>query len=145
MAIMIAHTRDPVTPPSRIKPGIPADLEAVVLRCLAKNPNDRYTDTTRLAEAPAAWANADNWSPEHAAEWWRPTARRWRPPYDRLPIRGERATRKRPFPDRTESYPRRRSNQDSRFPSRRTGAEGRSHDVSLTHDMGLRHLAASRL
>src|SRR5262249_41158201 len=71
MAIMIAHTRDPVTPPSRIKPGIPANLEAVVLRCLAKNPNDRYTDTTRLAEAPAAWANADNWSPEHAAEWWR--------------------------------------------------------------------------
>jgi serine/threonine-protein kinase len=71
MAVMIAHTRDPVTPPSRIKPGIPADLEEVVLRCLAKNPNDRYADTTRLAEALAACADAANWSPEHAANWWR--------------------------------------------------------------------------
>jgi eukaryotic-like serine/threonine-protein kinase len=70
MAIMIAHSRDPVTPPSRINPGIPADLEEVVLRCLAKNPNDRYADATRLSEALAACADAANWSPEHAANWW---------------------------------------------------------------------------
>jgi len=71
MAVMIAHTRDPVPPPSQLKPGIPSDLEEVVLRCLAKNPNDRYPDTTRLAEALDACADAANWSPQHAAEWWR--------------------------------------------------------------------------
>jgi serine/threonine-protein kinase len=71
MAVMIAHTRDPVTPPSQIKPGVPADLEEVVLRCLAKNPDDRYADTSRLADALGACADATNWSPEHAAEWWR--------------------------------------------------------------------------
>ena len=51
MAVMVAHARDPVTPPSQLRPEIPADLEAVVLRCLAKNPDDRYPDTPSLAEA----------------------------------------------------------------------------------------------
>ena len=50
MAVMIAHARDPVTPPSQLQPGIPADLERVVLQCLAKNPDDRYPDTSSLAE-----------------------------------------------------------------------------------------------
>ena len=36
--LMIAHARDPVVPPSRHRPEIPADLEAVVLKCLAKKP-----------------------------------------------------------------------------------------------------------
>ncbi len=71
MAVMIAHTRDPVPPPSQIKPGIPQDLEEVVLRCLSKNPNDRYADTFRLAEALAACSDSANWSPAHAADWWR--------------------------------------------------------------------------
>jgi serine/threonine-protein kinase len=71
MAIMIAHSRDSVTPPSEIRSGIPADLEEVVLRCLAKNPNDRYLDTCRLAEALDACADAANWSRQHAADWWR--------------------------------------------------------------------------
>ena len=39
MAVMVAHLlRDAVTPPSQLQPGIPADLERVVLQCLAKNP-----------------------------------------------------------------------------------------------------------
>ncbi len=71
MAVMIAHTRDPVPPPSQIKPGIPSDLAEVVLRCLAKDPNDRYPNTSCLAEALNACADAANWSPQHAAEWWR--------------------------------------------------------------------------
>ena len=50
MEVMIAHARDPVTPPSQLRPDIPADLERVVLRCLAKNPDDRYPDTPSLAE-----------------------------------------------------------------------------------------------
>ena len=38
IAVMIAHARDPVVPPSQIRPGIPDDLDRVVLRCLAKDP-----------------------------------------------------------------------------------------------------------
>jgi serine/threonine-protein kinase len=70
MAVMIAHTRDPVTPPSDIRPEIPPDLEQVVLRCLSKKPDDRYTDTMSLAEALDACADAGNWSPRHAEDWW---------------------------------------------------------------------------
>jgi len=71
MAVMVAHARDPVTPPSQIRADIPADLERVVLRCLAKKPDDRYPDTPSLAEDLEACADAPNWSPRHAALWWR--------------------------------------------------------------------------
>ena len=37
-AVMMAHARDPVVPPSQVRPGVPDDLEQVVLRCLAKKP-----------------------------------------------------------------------------------------------------------
>ncbi len=70
MEVMVAHARDPVPPPSQFRADIPADLEAVVLRCLAKNPQDRYPNTTSLARALDACADAPNWSPEHAALWW---------------------------------------------------------------------------
>jgi serine/threonine-protein kinase len=70
MAVMVAHARDPVRPPSELRPEIPADLESIVLKCLAKNPDDRYPDTATLAEALETCADAPNWSPRHAAEWW---------------------------------------------------------------------------
>src|SRR3990172_6097831 len=34
--IILAHAHDPVVPPSRLRADVPADLEAVVLRCLSK-------------------------------------------------------------------------------------------------------------
>ena len=42
IAVLIAHARDPVEPPSRVRPGIPEDLERVVLRCLAKPPDRAF-------------------------------------------------------------------------------------------------------
>ena len=50
--------------------GIPADLEQVVLRCLAKQPGDRFPDTPSLGQALGRSAEAANWSPGHAADWW---------------------------------------------------------------------------
>jgi serine/threonine-protein kinase len=70
MEVMIAHTRDPVVPLSEFHLGVPADLEHVVMRCLAKRPADRYPDTPSLAKALAACADASGWSPRHAADWW---------------------------------------------------------------------------
>jgi serine/threonine-protein kinase len=68
--LMIAHARDPVVPPSHHRPEIPADLEAVVLRCLAKKPDDRYPDARALAAALAACASAGEWNDEKADQWW---------------------------------------------------------------------------
>jgi serine/threonine protein kinase len=78
MEVMVANARDPVTPPSQIQASVPPDLEAIVLCCLGKNPKDRYPDTPTLARALAACADAPNWSPDHAADWWRCNVR-WRP------------------------------------------------------------------
>jgi eukaryotic-like serine/threonine-protein kinase len=85
MEVMIAHVRDDVLPPSRLKSDIPADLEAVVLRCLAKNPADRYPSTPSLAESLEKCADRANWSARQAALWWQshPEDPRQKPPADR--------------------------------------------------------------
>lgn len=68
--IMIAHARDPVIPPSQRRPGLPADLDAVVLRCLAKDPEQRYADISSLERALAACADAGTWTEADAERWW---------------------------------------------------------------------------
>jgi serine/threonine protein kinase len=41
---------DPPTPPRKLDPRIPRDLETVVLKCLGKNPAERYATAEALAE-----------------------------------------------------------------------------------------------
>jgi hypothetical protein len=60
----------PVPPSERLGRAVPADLEAIVLRCLAKSPTDRFSSATELERALAACAAAGDWSAERAREWW---------------------------------------------------------------------------
>ena len=69
-AVLIAHARDPVLPPSRVRPGIPEDLERVVLRCLAKLPDQRFPDAEALEQALGACAARRDWDHARAARWW---------------------------------------------------------------------------
>lgn len=73
IAVMMAHARDPVARPSEVQPGIPGDLEEVVLRALAKNPADRFSSVRELSDALAACAAASEWGPRQAEEWWAAT------------------------------------------------------------------------
>jgi tRNA A-37 threonylcarbamoyl transferase component Bud32 len=68
--VMMAHARDPVVPPSQVVPGLPDDLERVVLRCLAKKPGERYPSTKALGEALVACASAAEWGANRAEAWW---------------------------------------------------------------------------
>jgi serine/threonine-protein kinase len=68
--IMMAHSRDPVVPPSQTNPEVPADLEQVVLRCLAKKPEDRYPSARALGQALAGCAAANEWGANRAEAWW---------------------------------------------------------------------------
>jgi serine/threonine-protein kinase len=70
LRIILAHAHDPVPPPSRLRSEIPADLEKVVLRCLAKNPADRYQSALELRQALAECVAAGGWRHEDAARWW---------------------------------------------------------------------------
>jgi eukaryotic-like serine/threonine-protein kinase len=75
IAVMIAHARDPVVPPSRVRPGIPTDLERVLLRCLAKDAAERYPDAASLERALDTCACMGKWDQDQAAGWWRDYAR----------------------------------------------------------------------
>ncbi|NQU19729.1 MAG: serine/threonine protein kinase [Candidatus Nealsonbacteria bacterium] len=70
MALVRAHCRDAVVPPSSFRPDVPADLQRVVLRCLEKDPDDRFPDVESLERALAECEAADGWSEQQAADWW---------------------------------------------------------------------------
>jgi eukaryotic-like serine/threonine-protein kinase len=70
LKVIVAHASQEVVPPSQLRPEIPADLEAIVLRCLAKVPGHRYQDVAHLAEALAKCSVAGQWDRDQAAEWW---------------------------------------------------------------------------
>ena len=70
LEVMTAHARDPVAPPSQVRGDVPADLEQVVMRCLAKKAADRYQDVRALSKALAACTSAADWDADKAQEWW---------------------------------------------------------------------------
>ncbi len=70
--VLWAHVNEAAEPPSRRAPerGIPADLEAVVLKCLAKPPDDRFQTAAELKTALEATAVAAEWNDEHSISAW---------------------------------------------------------------------------
>lgn len=58
-ALVHAHLERPVRPPSQLDPTVPPDLEALVLRLLAKSPSDRFPDMQAVEQAIGA-DRADN-------------------------------------------------------------------------------------
>lgn len=64
------HLYTPVVPPSsRTSAPIPRDLEALVLRCLAKTPGERPT-TARALEIELAALDVEAWNASDASTWW---------------------------------------------------------------------------
>lgn len=51
LAILLKHVNDPLPPPRQIQPGIPEPLERIVLKAMAKQPEDRYPEARAMAEA----------------------------------------------------------------------------------------------
>ncbi|MFO0919875.1 MAG: serine/threonine-protein kinase [Planctomycetaceae bacterium] len=70
MSIMVAQVSETPRPLSEVAPETPADLEQVVMRCLAKSPADRYPDPGALSAALAACRCARDWDQSHAEKWW---------------------------------------------------------------------------
>lgn len=68
--VLVGHACDEVVPPSHWRPEVPPDLEEIVLKCLAKNPLDRFTDAESLRDALAGCEGAYTWTRQCAARWW---------------------------------------------------------------------------
>jgi serine/threonine-protein kinase len=69
--VMAAHLYETPRSLSDLCPRVPHTLAAVVLCCLAKNPADRFPDTSSLDRALASCAAVGQWQEEEAANWWR--------------------------------------------------------------------------
>jgi serine/threonine-protein kinase len=69
--VVNAHLHDrPPRPSEKLGKELPADVEAVVLRCLEKIPGARYPGARELAEALAACADAGKWTRSEAESAW---------------------------------------------------------------------------
>jgi hypothetical protein len=71
MRLCAQHLYETPVPPS-LRSGlpIPADLEQIVLRCLEKDRESRYSDVKMLAEALGACRDAGRWTETDAVTWW---------------------------------------------------------------------------
>ena len=50
MGILTKHLYEAPIPPSQLRPDCPPDLEAVIIRCIAKKQEERYADCRELLE-----------------------------------------------------------------------------------------------
>jgi len=71
MEVVAAHIAEPPPDPRSVRPEVPADLAAVVLKCLAKAPADRFATVRDLETALLACGCAGEWDEDRAAEWWK--------------------------------------------------------------------------
>ena len=69
LKVIFAHASQVVIPPTSINPQIPEELEAFILKCLEKKPEDRYQSAEELSAALKTLP-VDDWTQEQAIEWW---------------------------------------------------------------------------
>ena len=69
--VCIQHATATPVPPSELAPNMSRELEAVLLRCLAKDPQDRPASAGELAQLLRAIPLQHTWSEADAAQWWR--------------------------------------------------------------------------
>lgn len=67
-AVLLRHLQEPPAPPSRFRAGLSRELEHIVLRALAKNPNHRFQSAAQFAEHLAAAVKASRSRFEEVAD-----------------------------------------------------------------------------
>lgn len=70
LQLLVAHLEKTPSPLSEPGGAIPADLDAVVARCLEKEPARRFPDVGSLDRALAACGCAGRWTELDGSRWW---------------------------------------------------------------------------
>jgi len=69
--VILHHVQDePIPPSQRTNQSVPADLEALILRCLRKNPAERPADAAGLRRELRRLPAALEWTDDDARAWW---------------------------------------------------------------------------
>ncbi len=68
--ILVAHAHEEVQPPSLLRSDVPDDLERIILRCLAKDPADRYPSVDDLRRDLTACGSFGEWDSDKERIWW---------------------------------------------------------------------------
>ena len=69
--VMLAQMTEEVPAPRLLRPGLPMDLEGVIMRCLSKQPEQRFQDIAALDGALCGCEDAGNWHQDEAGRWWK--------------------------------------------------------------------------
>src|SRR3954468_3783051 len=60
---------EPVPPSERTTQSIPRELERLIMKCLAKDPDNRPQSASAVSEA-LSWVPTDAWGEKQASQWW---------------------------------------------------------------------------
>ena len=71
MAVFVKQqTTDPEPPSKWLSDSLPADLEALVMSCLSRDPSKRPESAEALHDALSACRDAGSWTAADAGAWW---------------------------------------------------------------------------
>jgi serine/threonine-protein kinase len=70
MKTLLAVVNEDPAPVTSLNPLVPEDVLAILKKCLAKAPGDRYERAADLEAALLACGCASGWTEERSADWW---------------------------------------------------------------------------
>jgi serine/threonine-protein kinase len=70
LKVIIAQASQDAVPLRQVYPDLPVELEDIVMRCLEKDPDDRFQDVLALQRALRELIFDEPWSSDSAFEWW---------------------------------------------------------------------------
>jgi serine/threonine-protein kinase len=70
LEICAKHMQDTPRPLTALVPGIDVELEKIVLKCLAKEPANRFSSARELCHALSLCPSRKDWTPDAARAWW---------------------------------------------------------------------------